>query len=43
MEEILGMADRIIVMYEGSISGELPRERFSEQAVMHLATGTTAV
>jgi ribose transport system ATP-binding protein len=42
MEEILGMADRIIVMHEGKIAGELPRDRFSEQAVMHLATGSKA-
>lgn len=39
MEEILGMADRIIVMHEGQIAGELARSEFSEQAVMSLATG----
>ncbi len=40
MEEVLGMSDRIIVMHEGEIGGELNKNQFSEQAVMHLATGT---
>ncbi len=39
MEEILAMADRILVMHEGRITGELSRHEFSEQAVMNLATG----
>ncbi len=39
MEEVLGMSDRIIVMHEGTISGELASEQFSEEAVMTLATG----
>jgi ribose transport system ATP-binding protein len=39
MEEILGMADRALVMYEGRITGELSREQLSEEAVMQLATG----
>lgn len=39
MEEILGVSDRIIVMHEGYVSGELPKEKFSEKAVMLLAAG----
>jgi ribose transport system ATP-binding protein len=39
MEEILGMADRAIVMHEGRITGELSRDELSEEAVMQLATG----
>jgi len=39
MEEILGMADRVLVMHEGAMSGELARDQLSEEAVMHLATG----
>ncbi|PQO27467.1 D-xylose ABC transporter ATP-binding protein [Blastopirellula marina] len=39
MEEILGMADRVLVMHEGTMSGELTRDQLSEEAVMHLATG----
>jgi ribose transport system ATP-binding protein len=39
MEEVLGLSDRIAVMHEGRITGFLDRQRFSEEAVMHLATG----
>lgn len=41
MEEILGMSDRVIVMHEGRVSGELSRLELSEQSVMALATGST--
>jgi ribose transport system ATP-binding protein len=41
MEEILGMSDRVLVMHEGRISGELLRDQLSEEAVMRLATGST--
>jgi ribose transport system ATP-binding protein len=39
MEEVLGMADRVLVVHEGKITGELARDQFSEEAVMLLATG----
>ena len=39
MEEILGMADRALVMHEGRITGELTREELTEENVMQLATG----
>lgn len=39
MEEVLGMADRTIVMHEGRITGELPRAQMSEESIMQLATG----
>jgi ribose transport system ATP-binding protein len=39
MLEVLGIADRILVMHEGRICGELTKEQFSEEAVVHLATG----
>jgi len=39
MEEVLGISDRIAVMHEGRITGILDRPQFSEEAVMHLATG----
>ncbi|NNE01278.1 MAG: sugar ABC transporter ATP-binding protein [Pirellulaceae bacterium] len=42
MEEILGMSDRVLVMHEGSISGELSRDELSEESVMQLATGNLA-
>jgi len=39
MSEILGMSDRVLVMHQGRISGELQRDQLSEEAVMQLATG----
>ena len=39
MEEILRMSDRALVMHQGRLTGELPREALSEEAVMQLATG----
>jgi ribose transport system ATP-binding protein len=41
MEELLGMADRVAVMHEGKLAGELARDELTEEAVMHLATGGT--
>ncbi len=40
MEEVLGVSDRIAVMFEGRITGVLERKQFSEEAVMRLAVGT---
>ena len=40
MEEILGMSDRVLVMHEGCLAGELLAEDLSEEAVMRLATGS---
>jgi ribose transport system ATP-binding protein len=39
LEEILGMSDRVLVLHEGRLAGELPRSALSEEAIMHLATG----
>lgn len=39
MEELLGMADRVLVMHEGRMSGQLTRNELSEQAIMQLAVG----
>lgn len=41
MEEIIGMSDRVIVMHEGRISGQLERNQISEEAIMQLATGSS--
>ncbi|WP_034262729.1 sugar ABC transporter ATP-binding protein [Actinospica robiniae] len=41
LPEILGMADRVLVMHEGRISAEIPRSEATEQSVMAAATGTT--
>ena len=40
MEEVLNISDRVAVMHEGCITGILPREQCSEQAVMALAFGS---
>jgi len=34
---VLGVSDRIVVMRQGRISGELPRSQANEQAVLSLA------
>lgn len=39
LPEILGMSDRILVMHEGRIAGELSREEATQEKIMHLATG----
>src|SRR5262249_36187429 len=39
LEEILGMSDRVLVLHEGRVAGELSRGELSEEAIMHLATG----
>jgi ABC-type sugar transport system ATPase subunit len=33
------MSDRVLVLHEGRLSGELHRSELSEEAVMRLATG----
>ena len=37
--EVLCMSDRILVMHEGEIAGELSREEATQERIMHLATG----
>ncbi|HCW54210.1 MAG TPA: D-xylose ABC transporter ATP-binding protein [Clostridium sp.] len=39
LPEVLGLSDRIIVMSEGKISGELTRDEASQQSIMKLAVG----
>jgi ribose transport system ATP-binding protein len=39
LEEVLGMSDRVLVLHEGRVAGELSRAQLSQEAVMHLATG----
>ena len=41
LHEVMGMADRMIVMYEGKITGELSREEYTEETIMQYATGRT--
>lgn len=39
MEEVLGMSDRIVVFHEGTVSGEINKNEFSQNNVMMLASG----
>jgi ABC-type sugar transport system ATPase subunit len=39
LQEILGLADQVYVMYSGRITGRLDAESATESAIMHLATG----
>jgi ribose transport system ATP-binding protein len=39
LPELLGMSDRILVMHEGRITGELSRAEATQEKVMQLATG----
>lgn len=39
MEEIMGISDRILVMYEGVISGELQKDEFSQELITQYAVG----
>ncbi|AEC01323.1 sugar ABC transporter ATP-binding protein [Parasphaerochaeta coccoides] len=42
MDECMGMADRIIVMHEGRITGELQREEFDQGKIMYAASGISS-
>ncbi len=39
MEELLGMSDRILVIREGKVAGELNRMEATAQTIMHMAVG----
>ena len=39
MEELIGLSDRIIVLHEGRITGELKKEEFSQSTILDLASG----
>ncbi len=39
MEEVISMSDRVLVMHEGRLTGELSRSELSEESIMQLATG----
>lgn len=39
MEELLGMSDRIVVLHEGVVAGEIDKDEFSQDRVLELASG----
>ena len=42
LPEVLGMSDRILVMRQGAITGELPKDGATQEKIMALATGTSS-
>ena len=38
MEELLGLSDRIVVMAEGRVTGEIAKEDFSQELVLRKAS-----
>ena len=40
LPEVLGMCDRVLVMHEGHLAGELLRKDVTQERIMQLATGT---
>ena len=38
MEELIGMSDRILVLREGRLAGELERPDFSQRRILELAS-----
>jgi len=42
LTEVIGMADRVIVMREGRVTGELDGSEATEESIMHLATSELA-
>ncbi|MFF7709561.1 ATP-binding cassette domain-containing protein [Pseudomonas sp. NPDC007930] len=39
LPEVLGLADRVLVMHEGHAMGTLPRGQATQESIMHLASG----
>jgi rhamnose transport system ATP-binding protein len=42
LPEVLAMADRVLVMHEGRVTGEFARDAASQETIMHAATGQVA-
>ncbi len=43
LPEIIGMADRVLVMHEGTLTAELQKEDMTQERIMHYATGGNKV
>jgi ABC-type sugar transport system ATPase subunit len=41
LPEVLGMADRVIVLFEGRIAGQFTREEADEVSIMRAAAGVS--
>jgi ABC-type sugar transport system ATPase subunit len=42
LTEVLALADRILVMSQGHLAGELARTAATEERIIHLASGALA-
>lgn len=39
LPEVIGMADRVLVMHEGKVTADLPKNEMTQERIMHYATG----
>ncbi|ALS77093.1 D-ribose transporter ATP-binding protein [Planococcus rifietoensis] len=39
LPEVIGMADRVLVMHEGKLTADLPKQEMTQETIMHYATG----
>ncbi len=39
LPEIIGMVDRVLIMHEGKLTGELNKDEMTQEKIMHYATG----
>jgi rhamnose transport system ATP-binding protein len=42
LPEVLGMADRVLVIHEGRLTADIPRDEATEETIMYAATGRRA-
>ena len=38
MEELIGMSDRIIVLSEGALTADIPKEKFNKETILYYAS-----
>lgn len=43
MEELLGLTDRMLVLYEGKYAGSLEKEEYTQERVLQYASGETSL
>ncbi|MDN5709520.1 MAG: sugar ABC transporter ATP-binding protein [Planococcus sp. (in: firmicutes)] len=39
LPEVIGMADRVLVMHEGKLAADVPKQEMTQETIMHYATG----
>lgn len=39
LPEVIGMADRVLVMHEGKLTADVPKQEMTQETIMHYATG----